>query len=573
MQRFIVLTVVIAAAVFALDVDETIPELYVDETSAEVLPKPATTMTATSSSSSCPALTASGPVTVENDGQVIENLDITAGDSTFNSASTATNKWTAVPGITCYGKKDVVIRNVRVTHYPQGKDAIAGSSAATYWAAVLAEHPDEDKTVTTTTTTTTGTSIDEEEYEYDFVATNSKVKGSSIPAGAREAPYSNGIYFNNCENIKIENVRVLLVGAPTIPAGASTGAFTSFNNYNILGRNTAKPVIQNVILSGGSSGVWLGDTTEATLTNWAAYNVHGPFPRGQCTQFSRSPDGHVSNFICKNQWQYSYPEDAISFWRSANSTIKDGVIIGNSATTGVGLMFEQSSVLENSWGLAENIQAAHIGGCCFSAYGGTGIDFKNVGCRDNHCDGRGNRGPGSGLMFYAGWENPDNYDNCCYSSNQSVTGEYYNSCRSPVLWQDNSKNPDAWVKTELTKNDFTLNEHPVQVDLCFTIDGQEYKASTAAGTSAEHVANIGLFGTGSIDDNSSYDKDAVNRWNAGKTCDETGCRGDGTSSTAWLVAKAWSTKCGWGKCQGCTECDDFYVSEEAEQAEPVVPEA
>merc|ERR1711990_752845 len=175
MQRSIVLTVVIAAAVFAHDVDETIPELYVDETSAEVLPKPATTMTATSSSSSCPALTASGPVTVENDGQIIENLDITAGDSTFNSASTATNKWTAVPGITCYGKKDVVIRNVRVTHYPQGKDAIAGSSAATYWAAVLAEHPDEDKTVTTTTTTTTGTSIDEEEYEYDFVATNSKV--------------------------------------------------------------------------------------------------------------------------------------------------------------------------------------------------------------------------------------------------------------------------------------------------------------------------------------------------------------------------------------------------------------
>ena len=99
----------------------------------------------------------------------------------------------------------------------------------------------------------------------------------------------------------------------------------------------------------------------------------------------------------------------ISMWRSPNSTVQDGVLLGNSASTGVGLMFEQSSTatadsgvdLSHSWGLAKNLYATGIGGCCFSTYGGTDIKFEDVGCKDNHCDGVGGREAGSALMFYA----------------------------------------------------------------------------------------------------------------------------------------------------------------------------
>lgn len=46
-----------------------------------------------------------------------------------------------------------------------------------------------------------------------------------------------------------------------------------------------------------------------------------------------------------NQWEYAWPEDSISMWRSANTTVQDGLIAGSNAVTGVGLMFEQASCL------------------------------------------------------------------------------------------------------------------------------------------------------------------------------------------------------------------------------------
>ena len=112
------------------------------------------------------------------------------------------------------------------------------------------------------------------------------------------------------------------------------------------------------------------------------------------------------------------PEDALSFWRNDNATVRDGVILGNNAATGTGMMFEQSSILDNSWGLAQNLQAVGIGGACYSAYGGTRITLDNVACKENHCEGINGRSAASGLMFFAGWENPGEFDNCCATSDQ-----------------------------------------------------------------------------------------------------------------------------------------------------------
>lgn len=394
-------------------------------------------VTAAAASDACPVLTSSGPVTVTSDGQIIENLDITTTDTT--------------PGILCKGNKNVVIRNLRVTHYPQGKDA---------------------------------TSV----YNPPSPAPPSSAP-SPPPPGDDKAPYSQGISFTSCDNITIENVRVQLVNF-------SSGPFLNFKNFNIFGYTSKSPIIRNVIVSGGSSGVWVGYSDKVSLSNWAAYNVHGPFPRGQCTQLSMCNGSTVENFICKNQWMYSWPEDAVSMWRSANSTVRNGVIAGSNAATGVGLMFEQSALLDNSWGLAQDIQVFGAGGCCFSTYGGTNIDFMNVSCRDNHCEGIDGRKAGSGLMFYAGYENPSNIADCCYSKSIRISGSrWYNSCRTPQLWQS-SKNPNAFIEKDLSESDFTINEHPIDLELCFTIGGQELISSTATGE------NVGLVGDGSITYNS-----------------------------------------------------------------------
>lgn len=115
----------------------------------------------------CPALTSSGPVEVIADNEVIENLDIVTTDET--------------PGITCNGFSGVTIRNVRVTHYPQGDDA---------------------------------------EKEADPPESN------GVTDKMRAAPYSQGISFVSCDNILIQNVRVQLNNYPK-------GPFTSFKNFNV----------------------------------------------------------------------------------------------------------------------------------------------------------------------------------------------------------------------------------------------------------------------------------------------------------------------------------------------------
>lgn len=404
----------------------------------------------------CPVLKPSGPLAITSNNQIVENLDISTPGT--------------VPGITCNGFDNVIIRNVRVTHYPQGVDAIDYSA-----------------------TKSTGSRS---------LLTGFELAVPPPPPGSSTAPYSQGIQFTNCNNILIDTVRVQLVGFPS-------GPFSSFNNYNIIGKTSNSPVIRNTIVSGGSSGVWLGDCESPTLSNWAAYNMHGPFPRGQCAQLARSNNGVVEDFICKNQWDYSWPEDAMSMWRSANSTVRRGLFAGNNANTGTGLMFEQSMHLDNSWGLAQDLQAYNIGGACFSTYGGTNIFFDNVQCKDNTCVSEGGRQTSLGaLMFFAGYENPGNYAGCCPSSDISISGEWYNNCDMPAGWTEpkgmpdfvpgkvlgvSTMNPDAWKSVNLTMTDWEINHHPIQLQMCFTIDGEKYVASTVTG------ANVGLYGDGKVD--------------------------------------------------------------------------
>lgn len=192
-------------------------------------------------------------------------------------------------------------------------------------------------------------------------------------------------------------------------------------------------------------------------------------------------------------------------WRSSNATVRNGLLAGNNANTGTGTMFEQSTILDNSWGLAKNLQAYHIGGCCFSTYGGTNITWDNVQCKDNHCEGVGGRPSSLGsLMFFAGYENPGDFENCCPSSDISITGEWYNSCNLGKDYKPHSDtwipgkvlgvskmNPDAWVKKDLTMKDFQIKA-PIELELCFMIGGEKYVASTVT------QENVGLYGDGSI---------------------------------------------------------------------------
>lgn len=305
-------------------------------------------------------------------------------------------------------------------------------------------------------------------------------------------------------------------------------------------------------MSGGSDSIWMKNCHHAHITNWASYNIHGPFPRGHCIQTSYCNDAIIENFICKNQWQYSYTGDTINLWRSTRLTVSNGVILGENSPTGTGLMLEESDILEenkdNQWVNVDHVYGKGLS-TCFSTYGGTNVTWDNVGCRDNYNGARGGRDEHqtSGIMFYAGWENPNNVENCCYPTNIKIrNSKFWNTCHKPWIWSNKQKAPDAWVEQDLIAEDFDLNEHPIDLKLCFKIGEEIYEADTGAGEGDAHIKNLGLQGNGAIDTDSEHSVDAENTWGQ---CQDM------------CYAKAhveWSRKCNWGKCANCMECVEYW---------------
>ena len=102
---------------------------------------------------------------------------------------------------------------------------------------------------------------------------------------------------------------------------------------NIHGTNSEDVVIERVRVEGGSTGIELGSCARAQLREIVSRNVRGPYPRGQCVQFSHSSHGTLEDFSCVND-DSAWTEDSISVWRSANVTLRDGLVDGNNSPTG-----------------------------------------------------------------------------------------------------------------------------------------------------------------------------------------------------------------------------------------------
>ena len=95
-------------------------------------------------------------------------------------------------------------------------------------------------------------------------------------------------------------------------------------------------------------------------------NVRGPFPAGQCFQFVRCDNTVLEEFYCYNDPWVAVPEDSISAYRSSNVVIRDGVVQGSNAPTGICVMFEGSEHGVSN-GTISNVEAYQCMGC-FSGY-------------------------------------------------------------------------------------------------------------------------------------------------------------------------------------------------------------
>ena len=175
-----------------------------------------------------------------------------------------------------------------------------------------------------------------------------------------------GIHFSGATNLTLERVQVQAYGGcvnHSNPTGACHNPCTAPGTscHNIWGEETTGVAISDARLEGGSTGVELRSCEGAVLSRVAVRNVRGPYPRGQCVQFSHSDGATLQNFTCVNEETQSWTEDAISAWRSSDVTIRQGIVDGNNSPHGIGVMFEGSESATHG-GLVEDVDAIHQGG-------------------------------------------------------------------------------------------------------------------------------------------------------------------------------------------------------------------
>ena len=106
-----------------------------------------------------------------------------------------------------------------------------------------------------------------------------------------------GILFVRCHRLRIERVEVVANG---IAVPNSMCAHRWKDCDNIHGMASEHVSMREVQVMGGSSGIELHLCTFAKLYRIVAFELRGPFPRGQAVQFSRSPHSSLLDFYAKN---------------------------------------------------------------------------------------------------------------------------------------------------------------------------------------------------------------------------------------------------------------------------------
>lgn len=214
-----------------------------------------------------------------------------------------------------------------------------------------------------------------------------------------------GILFEDCDDLSIEEVTVAAVptddmpGALAVPTQGCTVQFGDCDNIRGVRSKSAR--LNRVHVSGGATGIELTKCFGARLTRIVSLDVRGPFPRGQCVQFSQSPNSSLDDFLCRNGASTSWTEDSVSVWRSAHSTVSRGLVDGNNSPSGVAVMFENSDGAEG--GAIRDVDAIHQGDGCFSGYPAKKLAMDNTRCGWTHCGGWGGRPkPLSTAMWAAG---------------------------------------------------------------------------------------------------------------------------------------------------------------------------
>ena len=246
------------------------------------------------------------------------------------------------------------------------------------------------------------------------------------------------------DRVRVENVHVVHTGAP------ASGANDSAERVNIRCQGGAELTVERARLVRGSSGIYLVGCDDSVLRAVEGHDFRGPFPRGQVVQWNDSHDGLLEHFSVENP-PGSWPEDSVNAYESQNVTIRDGLVDGNNAPSGVGVIFDRDST-----GLVEDVDAVRMGNGCFSAYaGGADATFRRTRCRETICESQDGRGePRSGSLVWAG--NPE------LTGAHTIEDSVYDAlCTPNLVWP-----AESFATVDIRDEAFTPRD-PLRLDFCW----------------------------------------------------------------------------------------------------------
>ena len=187
-----------------------------------------------------------------------------------------------------------------------------------------------------------------------------------------------GIVVEDSSGVSVENSLIVYSDPPDGNQGLS-GEATGIRVVNSPDFTAA-----HVTLRDSGTGIYLGQSPGATLSQIEGHDFHGLYPSGQFVQFFQSPDGSLTNFAVTNDPNGSHVEDNVSIIDSRNVTISNGVIDGNNSPSGVGVMFEGDS----QGGHVQNVDVIHMSNGGFSSYSDD-VSFVDTRSFDNDAGDQG----------------------------------------------------------------------------------------------------------------------------------------------------------------------------------------
>lgn len=252
-----------------------------------------------------------------------------------------------------------------------------------------------------------------------------------------------GIQLSGADDAVIDHVAIEHTGAP--PSGENpTDELINLSCYD-----SARLQATELRLVRGSSGAYLLECPDATLSRIEGHDFRGPFPRGQLVQLDKSDNAIIEDFSVVNPPE-SWPEDNVNVYQSTGVQIRRGLVDGNNSPSGVGVIFDGDLAL----GVVEDVDAIRMGNGCFSDYAGSdGVVFRRTRCRENICADQGRGAPLSNALMWSGHEG--------FTQIVVEDSHYYASCNGNVVWPE-----ESFAVLELDEQDFTLRD-AIVAELCW----------------------------------------------------------------------------------------------------------